>query len=294
MKEEEKNPLLTSTFGTGELIKDALDQGCKKIIIGIGGSATNDGGVGMISALGAKFLDKGGEEIRQGGGSLDQINRIDLTTFDERLKTCEVIVACDVSNPLTGIHGASFVYGEQKGGNRKALEILDRNLIHYAGIIRNTLNVDILETPGSGAAGGTGAALLAFMNGTLMPGIDLVLETLQVEKVIQGSDLVITGEGKIDAQTLQGKTVAGIARIAKKHQVPVIVITGKIGENIDGIYDMGVSSIFSIINQPMALETAIKQAPQLIENCVLNIMKAMESFGMPYLKQKTGNNIPLT
>ncbi|MEA1784852.1 glycerate kinase [Arenibacter sp. GZD96] len=284
LKESEKNPLQTTTYGTGQLIRDALDKGCTKLVIGIGGSATNDGGMGMIRALGAKFLDKTGVEIGQGGGSLNELHHIDLTAFDQRLKRCEVVVACDVSNPLTGENGASYVYGEQKGGNPKQLSVLDQNLTHYADVLKSTLGIEVRHIPGSGAAGGTGAALLAFMKGTLKPGIDLILETLQVEKGMQWADLVITGEGKIDAQTLQGKTIAGIARMAKRHQVPVIVITGKVGENIDEIYDLGVSAIFSIVNQPMPLETAIKQAPRLIENCVINIMKAMKIFGVPYSK----------
>ncbi len=277
LKEEEKNPLLTSTFGTGQLIKDALDRGCKKIIIGIGGSATNDGGTGMVSALGAQFLDKKGVQLAHGGGNLHQLHKIDLSGFDKRIKTCEIIVACDVSNPLTGINGASFVYGEQKGGTKEALKILDRNLAHYGKVIKTTLDVDILETPGAGAAGGTGAALLAFMNGTLINGITLLLETLAVEKYISGADLVITGEGKIDAQTLNGKTIFGVASMAKRHGVPVLVITGKIGENIERIYDLGVSSVFSIVNKPMSLEDAIKNAPKLIENCVRNIMNTIKS-----------------
>lgn len=278
LKEAEKNPLLTSTFGTGQLIKDALDKGCKKIIIGIGGSATNDGGVGMVSALGAKFLDEKGERIEEGGGNLNKLHKIDLSCFDERVKTSEIIVACDVSNPLSGINGASFVYGKQKGGTREALKILDRNLTHYGRVIKTTLDLDILESPGSGAAGGTGAALLAFMNGTLMNGIELLLDILEVEKHIKEAALVITGEGKIDAQTLNGKTISGVAAMAKRHGVPVLVITGKIGENIEGIYDLGVSSVFSIVNKPMSLEDAIKNAPKLIESCVRNIMSAVKSF----------------
>lgn len=278
LTEREKNPLITTTFGTGQLIKDALDKGCKKIIIGIGGSATNDGGVGMVSALGARFLDRNGRPINNGGGSLNELYQIDLNEFDSRLKTCEVVVACDVSNQLTGENGASYVYGEQKGANPKMLQLLDQNLTHYANVLKSTLNIEIRQTPGAGAAGGTGAALLAFMNGTLVPGIDLILETLQVEKAIQGADLVITGEGKIDAQTLQGKTIAGLSRMAKKHQVPVIVITGKVGENIGGIYDMGVSSVFSIVNQPMDLKFAIKDAPLLIQGCVENVMRTIKSF----------------
>ena len=278
LKENEKNPMLTSTYGTGQLIKDALDNGCTKIIIGIGGSATNDGGAGMARALGAKFLNKKGEELNEGGGSLNELNNIDLSNFDDRLSRCEVVVACDVSNPLTGPNGASMVYGGQKGGSHEDLLKLDKNLAHLAAIIRSELQIDIAETPGAGAAGGIGAALMAFMKGRLLNGIELVLETLKMEEYIKSADLVITGEGKIDGQTLHGKTIAGIAKMAKKYRVPVVVITGKIGEDIEPIYDMGVCGVYSIVNEPMDLHQAITEAPKLIQNSVKNIMGTIKCF----------------
>ncbi len=278
LKENEKNPMLTSTYGTGQLIKDALDNGCTKIIIGIGGSATNDGGAGMARALGAKFLNKKGEELNEGGGSLNELNNIDLSNFDDRLSRCEVVVACDVSNPLTGPNGASMVYGGQKGGSHEDLLKLDKNLAHLAAIIRSELQIDIAETPGAGAAGGIGAALMAFMKGRLVNGIELVLETLKMEEYIKSADLVITGEGKIDGQTLHGKTIAGIAKMAKKYRVPVVVITGKIGEDIEPIYDMGVCGVYSIVNEPMDLHQAITEAPKLIQNSVKNIIGTIKCF----------------
>ena len=278
LKENEKNPMLTSTYGTGQLIKDALDNGCTKIIIGIGGSATNDGGAGMSRALGAKFLNKKGEELNEGGGSLNELNNIDLSNFDDRLSRCEVVVACDVSNPLTGPNGASMVYGGQKGGSHEDLLKLDKNLAHLAAIIKSELQIDIAETPGAGAAGGIGAALMAFMKGRLVNGIELVLETLKMEEYIKSADLVITGEGKIDGQTLHGKTIAGIAKMAKKYRVPVVVITGKIGEDIEPIYDMGVCGVYSIVNEPMDLHQAITEAPKLIQNSVKNIMGTIKCF----------------
>ena len=278
LKENEKNPMLTSTYGTGQLIKDALDNGCTKIIIGIGGSATNDGGAGMARALGAKFLNKKGEELNEGGGSLNELNNIDLSNFDDRLSRCEVVVACDVSNPLTGPNGASMVYGGQKGGSHEDLLKLDKNLAHLAAIIKSELQIDIAETPGAGAAGGIGAALMAFMKGRLVNGIELVLETLKMEEYIKSADLVITGEGKIDGQTLHGKTIAGIAKMAKKYRVPVVVITGKIGEDIEPIYDMGVCGVYSIVNEPMDLHQAITEAPKLIQNSVKNIMGTIKCF----------------
>ncbi|SDM60948.1 glycerate kinase [Kriegella aquimaris] len=278
LKENEKNPMLTSTYGTGQLIKDALDNGCTKIIIGIGGSATNDGGAGMARALGAKFLNKKGEELNEGGGSLNELNNIDLSNFDDRLSRCEVVVACDVSNPLTGQNGASMVYGGQKGGSHEDLLKLDKNLAHLAAIIKSELQIDIAETPGAGAAGGIGAALMAFMKGRLVNGIELVLETLKMEEYIKSADLVITGEGKIDGQTLHGKTIAGIAKMAKKYRVPVVVITGKIGEDIEPIYDMGVCGVYSIVNEPMDLHQAITEAPKLIQNSVKNIIGTIKCF----------------
>lgn len=278
LKEHEKNPLLTSSFGTGQLIRDALDRGCTKIVIGIGGSAANDGGVGMVRALGGKFLNDQGMEIKEGGGNLRELYTMDLSNFDTRIQNCEVVVACDVSNPLTGAHGASMVYGGQKGGSRKDLELLDTNLGHYANKIKDMLGRDISKTPGAGAAGGTGAGLLAFLNGKLVNGIALILQTLKVEETIKRADLVFTGEGKIDAQTLHGKTISGIAQMAQKHEVPVMVVTGKIGEGIEGLYDNGVSAVYSIVNRPMALKESMDQAPGLIQDCAKNIMLTIKCF----------------
>ena len=275
LKEHEKNPLLTTTFGTGQLIKDALDKGCTKIIIGIGGSATNDGGAGMVRALGAKFLDDKGEEIPEGGGGLERLKTLDLSNFDKRIQNCEVVVACDVSNPLTGENGASMVYGGQKGGSKQDLEFLDSNLAHYANSIKANLGIDISRIPGAGAAGGTGAGLMAFLEGKLVNGIELILQTIKIEEFIKQADLVFTGEGKIDGQTLHGKTISGIAAMSKKHKVPVIVITGKIGDGIEEIYNLGVNAVFSIVNQPMELRQAMDQAPELIRDCSKNIMAAI-------------------
>ena len=236
LDDHERNPMLTSSFGTGQLIKDALDNGCKKIIIGIGGSATNDGGMGMVKALGGKFLNIKNEEVQEGGGLLDQICKIDLSKFDERIINCEIVVACDVKNQLTGQEGASFVYGEQKGGTIEQLKILDENLKIYASTIRECTGIEVETIEGSGAAGGIGAGLIAFFNAELKSGIDLIIEILEIDKLIKNADLVITGEGKIDKQTLNGKAILGIASVGKKYKVPVIAITGKIGNNIEEIY----------------------------------------------------------
>ena len=274
----EKNPLITTTYGTGQLIKDALDRGCRKFLIGLGGSATNDGGSGIAKALGAKFLNNSNKELKLGGGYLNELNHIDLSNFDERIKDCDVKVACDVTNPLTGINGASFIYGAQKGGSSEDLKILDNNLKKYAKAVKSTLNKNIDTIAGAGAAGGSGAGLMAFLNAKLVNGIELILETLQIEEHVKKADLVITGEGKIDKQTLSGKTVSGISKMAKKHQVPVFVITGKIGEDIKEIYNTGVTAIFSIVNQPMELSIAIKNANSLIISCTENIMRTIQNF----------------
>lgn len=277
LKKSERNPLITSTYGTGQLIMDALNKGCTKIIIGLGGSATNDGGMGMIKALGGKFLNKKGEPIDEGGGVLDSLNQIDITKLDKRLLKCEIIGACDVSNPLTGKQGASFVYGGQKGGNTQELKQLDKNLFHYASIIKSDLRKDVKAVEGTGAAGGMGIALLAFFDAKLMRGIDLILDTLQLEAHIKNADLVITGEGKIDRQTLYGKTIIGVAKIAQKHGIPVIAITGKIGHDIDEIYELGVTSIFSIVNQPMDLQESMRKTDYLIQSCVMNIFRIIKA-----------------
>jgi glycerate kinase len=274
---EERNPLITSTYGTGELIKDALDKGCTKIIIGLGGSATNDGGMGMIKALGGLFLDQNQQEIEEGGGALNTLYSIDLSGLDKRLQHVKIICACDVSNPLTGPSGASYVYAKQKGASEDMLTILDSNLNKYATVVKKTLKKDLKYIPGTGAAGGTAMSLLAFLDATLTPGITLITELLQLEKHMKEAQLVVTGEGRIDAQTLHGKTIMGIANIAKQEKVPVLVFTGGIGHGISEIYDQGVTSIFSIVNAPMSLETAIENTAQLLENSVTNVFSSLNT-----------------
>ena len=274
---EERNPIMTSTYGTGQLIKDALDKGCTKIIIGLGGSATNDGGMGMIKALGGLFLDQHQQEIGEGGGALDTLYSIDLRGLDKRLQQVEICCACDVSNPLTGTLGASYVYTKQKGASDAMLAILDRNLSNYADVIKATLKKDLKHVPGTGAAGGTAISLLAFLDAKLTSGIALITDLLQLEKHIKEAQLVVTGEGRIDAQTLHGKTIMGIANIAKQEKVPVLVFTGGIGHGISEIYDQGVTSIFSIVNAPMSLETAIENTAQLLENSVTNVFSSLNT-----------------
>jgi glycerate kinase len=275
--EDERDPLITSTYGTGQLIKEALDQGCNKIIVGIGGSATNDGGAGMAQALGVKLLNKNGDEIGSGGGELKNLAEIDMSGLDERLKSCRITAACDVTNPLTGKNGASLVYGGQKGGSEAVLKKLDKNLAHYAAIIRRDLGIDVTDIPGSGAAGGLGAGLLAFLNAELISGFNVVKDVVNLESHIAKCDMVISGEGKIDSQSFFGKTPMGVAQVAKQYDKPVILIAGSIGEGIEKLYDQGVDAVFSIVSKPMTLEEAIENTGDLLENLAENVMRLVSS-----------------
>ncbi|MGU3471854.1 glycerate kinase [Paenibacillus sp. D51F] len=263
--EEERNPMLTTTYGFGQLIRAGLDSGCRKFILGLGGSATNDGGAGMLQALGAKLLDKDGKELPYGGGSLGRLAHIDLSDLDPRLKESTFTVACDVDNPFIGPNGASYVFGPQKGANAEMVDELDRNLHHYADILKSSTGVAIHDVPGAGAAGGVAGAIIAVLGGKLQSGFDIVAETTNLEEYVQGSDLVITGEGQTDFQTARGKTPCGVARIARKHGVPVIVLSGSIGKDIDALYQEGVHAVISIMNRPMSLSEAMEQAAELLE-----------------------------
>lgn len=255
--EKDRNPLLTTTFGVGQLILDALDRGCREFIIGIGGSSTNDGGAGMASALGAKFLSLDNKEIKCSGGNLDEILNIDITNLDKRINESKFMVACDVDNTLCGENGAAFVYAKQKGASDKDIKKLDENLFYYAQIIRKDLNKNILNIKGSGAAGGLGGGMVAFLSAELKSGFDIISEKLNLEKYIKESDYIITGEGRIDKQSLNGKVPVGVGNLAKKHNKKVIAIVGSIDENIGNLQGTGISSIFSIISRAITLEEAM-------------------------------------
>lgn len=270
---DKRNPLVTTTYGTGELIKACLDKGVKKLLIGIGGSATNDGGAGVIQALGGKLLDKEGNELGFGGGELYKLHTIDLTNFDFRLKDVVVEVACDVNNPLCGENGASHVFGLQKGATLEMVSILDRNLRHYADIIKEQLRKDILDIPGAGAAGGLGAGLMTFLNGTLKTGIEMVIEYTSLEEKIKDADMVWTGEGSIDFQTQYGKTPLGVAKIAKKYNKPVVAFAGKIGDDIDILYEKGIDSIFGIMKEVTSIDEALKHGKKNIEKTAENVIR---------------------
>jgi glycerate kinase len=269
---ELRNPMKTTSFGTGELIRKALDDGLRRLIIGIGGSATNDGGVGMLQALGVKFL---GQEDRQeigfGGGALELLAKIDPGGLDQRLQACSVLVACDVDNPLTGPRGASAVFGPQKGASPEMVARLDENLGHFARLVDCDLHRDIASVPGAGAAGGMGAALMAFLNAELRPGIEIVMEAIGLEGALAGADLVITGEGRIDGQTIYGKAPAGVARLAKLRGLPVIGFAGSLTTDAEIVHEHGLDAIFSVVNRPCSLVEAFSDAGHNLRTTARNV-----------------------
>ncbi len=274
--EKERNPLKTTTYGTGQLIKHALDMGCNNIIIGIGGSATNDGGAGALMALGVRFLDKQGREIGLGGGNLIKLYYIDISEFDKRLRDCSITIASDVDNPFCGPKGASAVFGPQKGADDKMVEVLDKGLLNFAEVIKKDLGIDIKDIPGAGAAGGMGGGLLAFLNSQLKRGIDIVIEITDLENKMKGASLVFTGEGMIDYQTVYGKTPYGVAKLANRHNIPVIAIAGSIGKGEETLYDHGFYSVFSIVDKPVSLNEAMSDAAILLEKTAERIMRIIE------------------
>lgn len=272
---EERNPLVTTTKGTGELILDALDRGVKHIILGLGGSATNDGGTGMAAVLGARFFNRLGEEIQPLADSLHELSRIDITNLDERLRDIKVEAACDVTNPLVGEKGASAVFGPQKGATKEMVHILDRNLQNYGEVVEKCLNISVLDMPGAGAAGGLGAGVAAFLNGELKKGIDIVLDYIHFEQYLEGADLVITGEGQIDSQTIYGKGPVGVAKRAKKYDVPVIAIAGSIGSDYEVVFDHGIDAVFSIVNSITSLEQALQRGKENMEKTAENVARLL-------------------
>jgi glycerate kinase len=261
-----RDPLNTTTYGTGEIIKAALDDGIRDFIIGIGGSATNDGGIGAAQALGVKFLDKSGKEVGLGGKQLQCIEKIILHSLDPRIKESTITVICDVSNPLTGPNGATAVYGPQKGVNDRSFDILESGMKNYERLIMETTGMDMSVVPGSGAAGGLGAALVAFFGATLKPGIDTILDYVRFDDLLEGADIVVTGEGRIDGQSVYGKVPVGIAKRCKAKGVKVIAIVGGMGSEAQKVYDYGIYSIMPTVNAPMSLEEAIARAEELLRD----------------------------
>lgn len=272
----QRDPLITTSWGTGELIRDALDNGVQHFIIGIGGSATNDGGAGMVQALGARLLDKQGQQIGYGGGSLTRLASIDLSQLDTRLAQCRFEVACDVTNPLTGKEGASAIFGPQKGATPELVEQLDQALAHYAKIIQRDLDIDVLHIPGGGAAGGMGAALHAFCHAELRRGIEIVTEALGLDELVQDASLVITGEGRIDSQTIHGKVPIGVAKVAKRYNKPVIGIAGSLTADVGVVHQHGLDAVFSVIYSICTLDEALENAAANVRMTARNIAMSMQ------------------
>lgn len=268
---DERNPLITTTYGTGELIRHALDHGAKKIILAIGGSATNDGGTGMLQALGVQFLDQNQKPLAVGGAALQQLYAIDLSNFDTRIQECEFEIACDVDNPLVGERGASAIFGPQKGATEDNVATLDSALDHYADITTALFNEDHRFAHGAGAAGGMGFAALAFLKGQLKPGIRIVMDIVNLADAVKNADLVITGEGKIDRQTIFGKTPIGVAKTAKKFGKPVIGIAGSLGHDAYHVHDHGIDAVFTVTQRPETLEKALKDTADNLLSLSRNI-----------------------
>lgn len=273
--EKTRNPLITTTYGTGQLIKECLDRKVSRIILGIGGSATNDGGAGLAQALGARLLDKQNKELPFGGAALSQLAKIDLSNLDNRLNNIEIEVACDVTNPLCGETGASKVFGPQKGATPEMVKVLDKALYHYAETIKHQLGKDISNISGAGAAGGLGAGLLAFTNAKLGRGINIIINYTNLKESIKKADFVFTGEGRIDFQTQYGKTPYGVAQVAKQENKKVIAIAGSIGEDINQLYNSGFDAIFGILPKPVSLEEAMLKGKENIERTVENIVRIL-------------------
>jgi glycerate kinase len=257
VQREERNPEITTTYGVGELIKAALDKGAENIIIGLGGSATNDGGFGMLQALGVSGKDINNYEIKFGGAALTKLNSIDFENLDERIKNCNIRVACDVENPLVGDFGATKTFGCQKGASLGQLDILEKSLTHYGNLVKEATGIDVNNINKAGAAGGLGAAFM-MLNAKLEKGIDMVLECTHFEEKAKDADYIFTGEGSIDAQTKFGKTISGIAKVAKKYNIPLIALGGRVTDDANELYDIGVTSLFCIMDSVKTLNEALE------------------------------------
>lgn len=272
LSKEELNPLITSTYGTGQIINDAVAKGCTNLIIGIGGTATNDGGAGMLRALGLRFLNEAGRDIPEGGKALMDLHHLDSKNLNKAILSCNIKVACDVDNQLCGPNGASVVFGPQKGASENDIIDLDKALKHYSKILKENFKVDVLDVKGSGAAGGTGAAFIA-LGAKLESGVDIIIKETKLIEILKDIDLVITGEGKIDFQTKFGKTPSGVAREASKENIPVVAICGAMGRGYRELYDYGFTSIFSINNKPMTVEESVEDSRELIVDISERIMR---------------------
>ncbi len=275
--DDERNPLVTTTFGLGEAILHATQAGFRRFIIGIGGSATNDAGAGMAQALGVRLLDSTGNDLEFGGAALSGLNRIDMSGLDETIRSCNFLVACDVNNPLTGPTGASAIYGPQKGATPEMIERLDAALLHFAEIVKRDLGVEINEVPGAGAAGGLGGGMIAFTNGELRAGVDIVLDTVRLDDYLTGCDLVITGEGSMDHSTIYNKAPVGVAERAKRLDIPVVGISGSLGAGFQDVHRHGIDALAAITPGPMTLDEASERAGELISNATEQALRFMRA-----------------
>ena len=260
---DKRDPRVTTTYGTGELIKTALDRGCRDITIAIGGSATNDGGMGAMRALGIRFLDENGEELSGCGNDLARVADIDISGLHSAVKDARFTIMCDVNNPLTGPDGATYTFGKQKGGSPEILDELEQGMIHYAALIREKVGTDVDQIPGSGAAGGLGAAFCVFLKAEMKSGIETVLDLIHFDELLEGVDLVITGEGRIDWQSAFGKVPSGIGNRCRKKGIPAIAIVGGMGDKAEMIFDHGIDSIITTINGAMGLHESLERAEEL-------------------------------
>ena len=258
--DSEKNPLLATSYGVGEMINDAIQRGCRNFIIGIGGSVTNDGGIGMLKALGVRFLDENGEDAGEGGQALAKVARIDVSGMNPLLKECHIQVACDVNNPLCGENGSTYVYGPQKGVTEDMKKTLDEAMAHFARVTSETLENDYMNTPGAGAAGGLGYAFLAYTGAALTPGIELILDAVGLEEELSGADVVVTGEGRLDFQTAMGKAPVGVARLAKKYNAKVIAFAGSVTKEATACNKEGIDAFFPILRSVCTLAEAMDSA----------------------------------
>lgn len=275
IRPDERNPMRTTTYGTGQLIAYAVDKGCRRFIIGLGGSATNDGGMGMACALGYRFTDADGRELRGIGENLVRLRHIDASGVSPLLRECSFTAACDVDNPLCGPAGAASVYGRQKGADDEMIAALDKGLLNFASVVKECLGADMDEVAGSGAAGGMGGGITAFLGGSLQSGIDMIIDASGLKDRLCGADLVLTGEGRIDSQTAHGKTLWGVAREASAPGVPVVAICGSLGEGYRELYASGFTSIMSIAPGPISLESCIERAPELISNAAEAVVRML-------------------
>jgi glycerate kinase len=271
-----RNPMLTTSRGTGELIRMALDAGARRFVLGVGGSATNDGGAGMLQALGVRLLDLDGREIGPGGGELARLDRIDITSLDARVGESEFQIACDVANPLVGPQGASAIFGPQKGATPEMVAQLDANLRHYADIVKRDLGQSVADMPGAGAGGGIAAAMVVFLKGRLRPGVEIVTEAVGLDAHVADADLVVTGEGRIDGQTVQGKTPMGVARVARAHGKPVIGIGGSLALDAGAVHEHGIEAVFAAVGRPCSLEEALAAGADNLRLAARNVAAALD------------------